>query len=156
MYRVELKAQPRHQRTGWVVIHLFLMYRVELKVRLIAYELLVRAVFLMYRVELKAPLWAFSGRVVEPFLMYRVELKVSCKFIRVWHYNWVPNVPCGVESLQSLNSLSFSVIKFLMYRVELKAEKPLKRKLKKHQVPNVPCGVERPREEGLLLTLASS
>ncbi len=31
------------------------MYRVELKVKLIAYELLYSAVFLMYRVELKVP-----------------------------------------------------------------------------------------------------
>ncbi len=55
----------------------------------------------------------------------------------------VPNVPCGVESLdsQSLYPLMPPAL-FLMYRVELKGKSRVCGEGYFLQVPNVPCGVE--------------
>ena len=52
--------------------------------------------------------------------MYRVELKELKEYILCPVLNLVPNVPCGVESKDTLPR-STSLQKFLMYRVELKA-----------------------------------
>ncbi len=61
--------------------------------------LLRNVLFLMYRVELKAKLLPHLLRNNRLFLMYRVELKerrvMSCPSLA----SSVPNVPCGVESL---------------------------------------------------------
>jgi len=62
----------------------------------------------MYRVELKDN---ESG-----FLVCRMAPLLSSKYL------FVPNVPCGVESLRRMEHCTTEVFKesFLMYRVELK------------------------------------
>ena len=72
--------------------------------------------------------------------MYRVELKVPYTPQQTLPYTCVPNVPCGVESFQTLLKSSGEG-RFLMYRVELKVL-PHTRSAYFRAVPNVPCGVE--------------
>ncbi len=72
---MELKA--KRTPYSFSCIPLFLMYRMELKLR--APEKLVyrENLFLMYRMELKAGYgWSISNRQALKFLMYRMELKV--------------------------------------------------------------------------------
>ncbi len=58
------------------------------------------ASFLMYRVELKVESLSSSNLPKYPFLMYRVELKARVGKEREGLEVFVPNVPCGVESLK--------------------------------------------------------
>ena len=51
--------------------------------------------------------------------MYRVELKVRLSTLWIWYFRVVPNVPCGVESIEAILDLKLGI-----------------------NVPNVPCGVE--------------
>ena len=117
MYRVELKASMVFFAVSpslvpnvpcgvernwaedkcWAVGEVFLMYRVELKVRLFCLCRFSHATFLMYRVELKVGHGLMCGHTSSQFLMYRVELKGG--------YYHVKEVSSSV---------------FLMYRVELK------------------------------------
>ena len=99
MYRVELKAVVGvlcKISESW-----FLMYRVELKGSSLLLLSATIAEFLMYRVELKAVFREhLQGERRRRFLMYRVELKAK-NYSRNLQANWlVPNVPCGVESLE--------------------------------------------------------
>ena len=52
--------------------------------------------------------------------MYRVELKVGISKNKRLFVEEVPNVPCGVESLNYQIQGSGAELLFLMYRVELK------------------------------------
>ena len=54
---------------------------------------------------------------------------------------FVPNVPCGVESLTQRIHLTLFHHLFLMYRVELKVGE-MTGLSGSSTVPNVPCGVE--------------
>ena len=54
--------------------------------------------------------------------MYRVELKAVSLAAFTKSHNYVPNVPCGVESTIE-DSQSICSFSFLMYRVELKENK---------------------------------
>ena len=56
------------------------------------------------------------------FLIYRVELKEYFVIGRAIPIAFVPNLPCGVESRQSLRKRELFFL-FLIYRVELKAIK---------------------------------
>ena len=74
--------------------------------------------------------------------MYRVELKVEEKHLLKLYDNYVPNVPCGVESSVGVkDSLCFPPVPNAPCGVERKTlhtwflTYPL--------VPNVPCGIER-------------
>ena len=95
--------------------------------------------------------------------MYRVELKGFWENLLHGPHH-VPNVPCGVESRNTVYKLPPPIM-FLMYRVELKdaygvvdidgntlvpnVPRGVERRANPclhcggHRVPNVPCGVER-------------
>ena len=75
------------------------MYRVELKAGGALADVWLERAFLMYRVELKASSLLRNRGDRKAFLMYRVELKASKKEASPWSYRDVPNVPCGVESM---------------------------------------------------------
>ena len=67
----------------------------------------------------------------------------------------VPNVPCGVESLQTKASRSLrALFWFLMYRVELKDIKEFREPMVGGGVPNVPCGVESPDSSAKAMKLS--
>ncbi len=56
----------------------------------------------MHRVELK-DFFHINIKIVlyhVRFLMHRVELKVKKSFDYLFLFRWVPNAPCGVESLR--------------------------------------------------------
>ncbi len=97
----------------------------------------------MYRVELKGGEGLENWFKRAGFLMYRVELKAVLFLIFcILRILFVPNVPCGVESVLPALLVVQLVNRFLMYRVELKG---VSKEDKQHRsgVPNVPCGVER-------------
>jgi hypothetical protein len=64
-------------------LHLFLMYRVELKVLVCHILNNCPFWFLMYRVELKVSILHSRTLLAEGFLMYRVELKVPEKYLKL-------------------------------------------------------------------------
>ena len=148
------------------------MHRVELKDLNIVKGLPVSflLVFLMHRVELKESNKRCGGILLAsmPFLMHRVELKdIMSEKLEKDSLKFVPNAPCGVESLQTsitkgadpnvpnapcgverelqppLLRGSCRLCLFLMHRVELKGPARTNTKPFSSLVPNAPCGVER-------------
>ena len=129
---------------------------------------LVFLLFLIYRVELKVKSIYLTLGFYHKFLIYRVELKVSLVFEGA-DKNAVPNLPCGVERHQQVSDKNSGQQPFLIYRVELKASSTsfflrsstnwfliYRVELKDVNswfcgckgvwVPNLPCGVERTHE----------
>ena len=118
MCRVELKVLPAGNAEP--LSGAFLMCRVELKVVSVKKDQTVKAKFLMCRVELK-------GEDLISVLTQMGEVpNVPCGVERVQTQDGqtrevlVPNVPCGVER-NVLKGAGFVILKFLMCRVELKA-----------------------------------
>ncbi len=96
------------------------MHRVELKAPPIWFSCWVSPPFLMHRVELKGTAKFIKPIIVNNlFLMHRVELKASPQKLSVRFPFWVPNAPCGVESVSLSRCVNLAF-----------------------QVPNAPCGVE--------------
>ena len=73
--------------------------------------------------------------------MHRVELKELIVELVPEHEIYVPNAPCGVESLLNHCS-SLPLSQFLMHRVELKVSSWINIISSFVGVPNAPCGVE--------------
>ena len=74
--------------------------------------------------------------------MYRVELKVLPWCCNNYPFHFVPNVPCGVESMLATHGKN---LEELVPNVPCGVEscQKLHRQDFLHLVPNVPCGVER-------------
>ena len=80
----------------------FLIYRVELKGKTHKLSCPSGLLFLIYRVELKV----YSGGEKDYrsiwFLIYRVELKGRVRDYAQLLSEFIPNLPCGVESIALL------------------------------------------------------
>ncbi len=148
MYRVELKEHCCIHKQN--LFSMFLMYRVELKVKYFsdALENKFKLGFLMYRVELKdiSSLARLFLRFL--FLMYRVELKAYDIHMERHRSKCVPNVPCGVERvLRPKTFFLFCSVPNVPCGVESKVVLGLS--FSWLIVPNVPCGVERSFSSGM-------